>query len=1085
MRSLQRLAILGVATLILLLNFGCLPDSKIVEISSKAPEFFEGATAAASKGDSNLVTWTKTTTVPVSEFRVYMVKTDNSLKLLQKTTPTADKYIHSGLTPGHLYRYVVKAVDMSGTEDANMKIVGNVNYPGITSATIEAGDLTVDLPTIEGDIQEIRIYVQASGTTKQLIKTTQPSTTSISISGLRSGVAYTISAQAYNSLVGEDGNTVTKKMQAPSITFAGNSPRFLGFQNAMAFGQVPGWQPFDPDHTRDLFNPSTPGSMAYAVIQWVPFRFATATTKYRLLRTDAGATIDFAISLPCSTVSVGTCLVCEGIPATIGNSCPDKTIQSGKTYDYVITQILKDADNKEYAEEIPLEYNPMNDEKKSAVGDYTPYRLQVSTPPDNMVLVPRDGVNYEYCSLLGRAPRTDRNMSCRFSGPGDRPSRAGQIKVNNQPVASETDQLKLEEGYFDFGYNMMVDRFGQACNWSRKCDVDDPTNPNCGLCGPPSGGQPTPGDCFGISSLQSGAPSNNTGRIGNVFFPFGTFSNSKCFVKVPTNAAGTTSRWEAVNDMTLGDRYTLSGAIDAFQTSFGEPYRSSYLPVSNSPRDNYAVPIMQIQSATGNLLCNKQNSVYGQHRLLRLMEARAAMAPPTREGDLSYRSPGQVRDIEIGPNSANPYADLSDNPIRGCNGWAGNISYYNSRFQNAGTDAPLMRTITTPVPIGAPSFASWPTLAAANQVWAFSPSTYFKDNFISTKRDDNTELADGPAALPFKFLGLFPIPYERILIKLPTTFPATGNYVGSNYGFFLGSWATSQCVSRYGMADYLSFPWITSDTIPASGDVKAIDTIVPNCALVAAGDTVSLAACKDPLAGDATRYCETWNPTHTTCTTSKPFTYEEQRYTKNLWSSAGRATGVVTRANDANITKGEIFNNMINNYNWFELTETDSSTLDSSNNALAGLSFGASRTIFLPSSNSSHLYGTTSYSSSFLTSTNDLTKITGISSKDGAIGSILLNPVDPINVDGLTPSGLPINKGRSRMDIEYIPASQISDQVSSNDIWAVFPVGNTSGQRHVAFAVGVGRRWSTAWMGDLGDPRNLSYRCGVAVRPKN
>lgn len=971
---------------------GCLKEEKAVESSTSAPTFFSGALSAISKGDTSQVTWNRTADVLVSEFRVYLVLKTGELKLLQRLSATASKYIHTGLTAGQTYRYIVRAVDILGIEDGNTKIVGTINYPGVQSAIVVGSNLQVNLKSLEGDIQEVRIYAQYTGGVKKLVQTVSPTLSATNLSNLRRGVTYTISAQAYNDIVGEDGNTVTKSVQSPNLIFASASPRFRGYQNAIVYGDVPSWSPFDPDGDRIKTRQAT--------IQWVQFALASASTKYRLLRTDAGKTIDFSVTSVCSASTVGTCLVCDTTYPT--NSCRDITIEKGKSYDYVVTGILKDIDNYEYPEEIPVAYNPMSDETKASVGDYTPYRLQVSTPPDNMVMIPRDGVNYEYCTLLGRAPRVDRNMSCSFTGPGGKPTRVGQVGAS-----LSADALQLENGYFDIGYNFMMDRFGQACNWSRKCSLGDPNygTHKCGKCGP--GG--SDGDCIGKSDLQSttAVPSNSLGVVGNIMYVFSSYQNSICWVK--TRSTGTGHYWEPVENMSLnGTQPNLSAAITAFRNQLND---QTFSLTTNSPKDGYSIPIIaaDMSSKKATSFCSATTSEYGTHRPLRLIEARASMSAPWIQDDINYKSDTTLNEVETGASGAT-YSDLSNNPIMGCQGWAyssGALSSYANKFN-----------YTVPLT----------NIGGIDQ---------FEINSIYSNIK-STNISSVPQNL---YKGTHVMPYERVSLTYsgicnganPAVPPCN---LGASYVYFLGAFATSQCVSRYGVEGHLTTPWITGETIPLANGLF-VDYVGGS-----------------PAGSNA-------------------------RLTTNVWNSCGTT---LAPYNDNLVTfRTDMWNRMKTYYQSLDVPQNYTSVLDPGNDSMAGMSFGLGRTIFLPSAAS--VFTGTSYAGSSGVMTSDPYLLTGNSSKAGIVGSILLKPDDPLNIDGLTPHGLPVSKTRSDTSLQYIPSSQLSSQISGSDIWAVFPMGLGNKQNAINFIVGIGRRWSTGWFGDESDGRNLTIRCAVPIRP--
>jgi hypothetical protein len=80
-----------------------------------------------------------------------------------------------------------------------------------------------------------------------------------------------------------------------------------------------------------------------------------------------------------------------------------------------------------------------------------------------MVLVHRDSVNYETCQLMGKTSDPFNHQRCTYAGP------AGQTTYSGFTSATRPSPLplNLDPTYFDFGYNLFVDRFEAGCNWTQ------------------------------------------------------------------------------------------------------------------------------------------------------------------------------------------------------------------------------------------------------------------------------------------------------------------------------------------------------------------------------------------------------------------------------------------------------------------------------------------------------------------------------------------------------------------------------------------------------------------------------------------
>lgn len=525
----------------------------------------------------------------IQGYNIYAVDQNSATgawMLVDSVSPSTTSYVHSGLISGLLYTYKVEAIDMTGSEDKNKIQKSTVAFEGIYDVLVTGKTTaTAQLGSTNGSFDQIRIYAQPKfgNQPKVLVGLASGVSTSINLTGLRSGVTYSFSAQAFMSFLGgEDGNQVTVTKQTPSVSFGSGeisdtNYTYRGFMNVMSYGKAPG----APD---DTVVPERSPKTRQIRLTWLPFQNSTATTTYRLIRAPAGVTMDSTVTNACTTASTGSCVVCEVIGVN-SLSCLDTAIPDfdPKTqtvkFEYTVTQVLKDVSNTSYAEELPLVNT--ND-----------YKTSVQVPPDNMVLVHRDAANFEMCQTLGRTSDPRKKQRCPYTGLGNVPINSGP----NRP------SLNLDPAYYDFGYNLFVDRWPLACNWTKAS--------NGGKCGSTSTpGNPTSGDCIGIGGQTDafGADANfaNKGKIGDVFLFMarasaeitgGWWQGYNCYIK-------TASGWQTTNSLTLTNAEKLS-------------------MLTNDPSSGggHRPPALGFGPDTGWSICQASQNAYGNKRLIRKRE---------------------------------------------------------------------------------------------------------------------------------------------------------------------------------------------------------------------------------------------------------------------------------------------------------------------------------------------------------------------------------------------------------------------------------------------------------------------------------
>lgn len=532
-------------------------------------------------------------------FLIYAVKQsqntgEDTWEMVGEAGPTATSFMHSELFSGSLYTYRVRALDIAGLEDTNTKSLSTVAFEGISEVYI-TGKTTaqVRVNSAVGSFDEIRVYAEPSkgGGLKKLVGRISGSSLSVNITDLRSGTTYKFSAQAYMAFMGrEDGNEIYKVAQTYSESFGSgaatetqSSFAYRGFMNIRAFGEAPK-APVD-----DMFPERTP-RVRLVSLTWLPFNGAGGSTRYRVFRAKAGESINTATTTTCSATVENSCIVvCNktASPPTTDKTgagpltCIDYDIPdfdaavSTKNFNYAVSLVKTMPVNVEWAEELPLV-------------NTSDFMVSVHIPPDNMALVQRDAANYEQCQLMNKTSDPRKKQRCSYTGLGAVPKSSGPTRPD----------LNLSASYFDFGYNMFVDRWPMSCNFSRAAD-----GATCG----PGGGV---GDCIGFGEL--GNPGANDpdfalkGREGDVFLHFGVSANHvACWVKK-------NSSWIRLDG---------GGLVES-------DYKKA---LTSEPGPTSAVPFVGGNNTYP--YCSGFENAYGNKRLLRRREYVAAMGLPWMSGE--------------------------------------------------------------------------------------------------------------------------------------------------------------------------------------------------------------------------------------------------------------------------------------------------------------------------------------------------------------------------------------------------------------------------------------------------------------------
>ncbi len=577
----------------LLLLSGCLEDRQSAQQGSLRESTFEGVTRVTNLGGyppAVRVEW-NSSNFSISGYRVYALIKDSTTNLNTWTaisdilSPDTTSFLHSAtdqVVSGQIITYKVQAIDLVGVEDGNNRQMSTVVFDGIQDVFITGKTTaTVTISTGVGAFNEVRVYAQPvrSGAGKKLVATAVGNVNNILVTGLKSGVNYRFTANAYiASFNREDGNNVYKIGQTYSDSFgSGKSTdsdyKYRGVRLVQAFGDAP---------NVNVANGQPRERMVRITIN--PFAGATAYTKYKIVRGSGLTRLDTTTTTACTAATNSSCEVCTVSGIGPQNCVDTQVAPAPKKYDYTVALVKKDlVTNEEMVEELPT----------TNANDFV---FSAHIPSSYMVLVQRDSANYEMCYQMKSPSDPRKKNRCVYSGFGATPYASGPGKA----------PLSFDPGYYDFGYNFLIDRHMVACNWTRA--------PACG-----------PNGCVGDVSVDAnsdgvpegpGVPSNSIGVDGNVFFAINFSSGPNCFIK----SAGTWKQVTAENtDSTL---MAKAATIDPGPENF-----------------RHRPTLYNMTPAGAAKLCNSQVSDYGPKRMLRRREQLVATPLPYFEGE-----PGALTD---------------------------------------------------------------------------------------------------------------------------------------------------------------------------------------------------------------------------------------------------------------------------------------------------------------------------------------------------------------------------------------------------------------------------------------------------------
>lgn len=699
----------------------CLEDrpAKRSENYTLPNSWFDGVTKVRNLGGYPGAVEVSWNSIPLTaqKYKIYSVikNSDNTVgySLISEEPGGATSFIHrdsTALTSGKVVTYRVTAVNFAGVEDPNVLQKSTVIFEGISRVVILNKTQARVVINTTGSFDKMKITATPSRevsslatdvtvTQNSVIKDFTSASTDFVIEGLRPGTEYQFHA-GIDFSGSADGNTVFAKAATPSETFGSGSDleslSDYNFRNVIlvqAFGDAPNVLntttaastsiPMPSDLTEST-NPSK------RIIKVVPNKFGgDASAKYRIIRVAGVGNTVGTVMPPNSEFNTSTNVICE--PPKNGNTataqacviCDHSAVAAGqrdvasgdcdlslgssssvftdqaldpapKKYFYTITKVARYSVNSNiinWPEQLPDNSN------------YSQFVFAAHVPDDYMVLLQRESVNYDMCSLMKKTPNPKKNNSCAYNG------------IAAAPKTTLGGSISTEIGTYDFGYNLLVDRYALSCNWSR------PKYSGHTPCGKGYG-------CFGISAnnLEYGKNDNPIASSEAYSLPASSLSNpgplsfnfneayslnplsyyslqnkgNNCYAgfldEATIGAAGETgidsvhnTRWTSIgrlaqlaNDLDttkITTRQFLTNIVRSVATSDPGPLGSNY-------SDRKRPAITGLTNTQAQALCKLQNNKYaGRKRLLRRREYIAASSFPSYVGDPGYTSPDNINRI--------------------------------------------------------------------------------------------------------------------------------------------------------------------------------------------------------------------------------------------------------------------------------------------------------------------------------------------------------------------------------------------------------------------------------------------------------
>jgi len=187
---------------------------------------FSGAMSATNiSGTAIQINWDLSIDPAVETYNIYLVNSDSSLQLIGTSNATTNLYIHSGLTTGLLYRYVVRTATSTGATDSNLNIVSGIPYAGLSSVNV-IDATTADL-FFSAAMEAINLNIYCStgsSETMSLVATVSALTPNYHMTGLTTATLYNCKVKALLPDGSEDANAAISSFTPQTVS---SSP--LGF----------------------------------------------------------------------------------------------------------------------------------------------------------------------------------------------------------------------------------------------------------------------------------------------------------------------------------------------------------------------------------------------------------------------------------------------------------------------------------------------------------------------------------------------------------------------------------------------------------------------------------------------------------------------------------------------------------------------------------------------------------------------------------------------------------------------------------------------------------------------------------------
>lgn len=548
-------------------------------------------------------------------YRIYRFSGSTPL-LIATVGNSVTSYIDGNVISGSKYQYMVRTVDPSNAEDANTARASTLAWAGLTS--VFASDLDKITLNFDGTLQGVtfRFYIQRSGmTSRQLVKnlTNQTEiqtgeyviTNEPSGENLRAGAEYTVTAEVYESGSNRpDGNTKAYVVSTKTYGYdgvAGQGPGWKNVASVRAFGRAPDIQ--QPANTNMIPN------RAQVDIGFLPFNLPTtlATSKYRyvIFRFGESEQINTAsVTDLCPTTytaassstisSVKPCIIRNDIDPVSGLENGLFRVQDNSVWISTTTTLTTSQAPPRYRYTMAVKHLTTSGATTSSyvegfpMPDVEKFSVVVPVPPDYMVLVNRESANFEFCYVQRKsAPDPLMKNRCQDSEVGNKPLNSGPGNAG----------LNLEDGYYDFGYNLFVDRYPLACNADSASDSATFVT--------------TKNSTYGTSLSTTVVGSDVTLSLNGS----GATGHSSCNYRDPVAGWLTPSSFQSTLGGLAGAAFarTLTNKPDGITNKFKFSYPAWSSELSQQACENF--------SETG----------YGTKRIPRLREHRALMAPPFQQ----------------------------------------------------------------------------------------------------------------------------------------------------------------------------------------------------------------------------------------------------------------------------------------------------------------------------------------------------------------------------------------------------------------------------------------------------------------------